>query len=253
MAVASGDEAAFKRLGANLIRGAIPQSGAMGVISKAITQAQKDIYNDFWGYVLNSTPAKVALPSQIDYWTGEEINEVDNHLLRILNAVSPIKMSGGEEPWRLWLLNSGFDDINIIKKKFDKDVEYTAEEREAIGRAMGEDQIWKEVDKMRTNPEWNRQLDELRQFINSGASDEDVRRYKDKLPVYQKLRKLIKDSQKRAENKIASDPRYKHLDILGNGAAIVKRRMELGDIQGASEQSRKNYQTKQNLTNYHRN
>ena len=253
MAVTSGDEAAFKRLAANLVRGAIPQSGAMGVISKSITQAQKDIYNDFWGYVLNSTPAKVALPSQIDYWTGEEINEVDNHLLRILNAVSPVKMSGGEEPWRLWLLNSGFDDINIIRKKFDKDVEYTAEEREAIGRAMGEDQIWKEVDKMRTNPEWNRQLDELRQFINSGASDEDVRRYKDKLPVYQKLKKLIKDSQKRAENKIASDPKYKHLDILGNGAAIVKRRMELGDIQGASEQSRKNYQTKQNLTNYHRN
>jgi hypothetical protein len=253
MAVASGDEAAFKRLASNLVRGAIPMSGAVGVVSKAITQAQKDIYDDFWGYVLNTTPARGTLPSQIDYWTGEEVNEIDNHLLRILNATSPVKISGGEEPWRLWLLNSGFDDINIIKNKYNADVAYTAEEREAIGRVMGEMELWKEVEKMRTQPQWNNQLNELRQYINSGANEQEVRQYKDRLPVYQRLRKLIKDAQKTAEFKVASDPRFKHLDILGNGAAIVKNKMERGDIEGAAKQSRENYKYKKNLTNFHRN
>jgi hypothetical protein len=228
-------------------------SGAVGVVSKAITQAQKDIYDDFWGYVLNTTPARGTLPSQIDYWTGEEVNEIDNHLLRILNATSPVKISGGEEPWRLWLLNSGFDDINIIKNKYNADVAYTAEEREAIGRVMGEMELWKEVEKMRTQPQWNNQLNELRQYINSGANEQEVRQYKDRLPVYQRLRKLIKDAQKTAEFKVASDPRFKHLDILGNGAAIVKNKMERGDIEGAAKQSRENYKYKKNLTNFHRN
>ena len=236
MAVINGDEAAFKRLGANIVRGAIPQSGAVGVISKAITQAQKDIYDDFTGYVLNSTPLRATLPSQIDHWTGEKVNEVDNHFLRILNAFSPIKVSGGEEPWRLWLLNSGFDDIGIIKNKYDKDVAYSAEEREVIGRFMGEDQLWKEVEKMRTNKRWNEELDELRKFVNiPGKSNQEIRDYKDKLPVYQHLRKLVKNSQRRAEARIAMDPRYKHLDIQGTGKAITKKYMEKGLIEKAKQ------------------
>ena len=33
----------------------------MGVIANSITQAQKDIYDDFLGYVLNSTPFNLDL------------------------------------------------------------------------------------------------------------------------------------------------------------------------------------------------
>lgn len=241
MAVMNGDEAAFKRLTANIARGALPLSGAHGVVANAITQAQKDIYDDATGYLLNTTVGKAALPSQIDHWTGEKINEIDNPLLRIMNAASPIKVHGGEEPWRLWLINSGFDDIGILKKKFNSDVEYTAEERQAIGRLMGEDQLWKKVNKMMNEPRWNEELNNLRQIINDpSASAADVKRYKDKLPVYQRLRKILRDSQQRAEARLAMDPNYKHLDIQGTGRAITKQYMTRGDVKKAKTQSDKN-------------
>ena len=241
MAVMNGDEAAFKRLTANIARGALPLSGAHGVVANAITQAQKDIYDDATGYLLNTTIGKAALPSQIDHWTGEKINEIDNPLLRIMNAASPIKVHGGEEPWRLWLINSGFDDIGILKKKFNSDVEYTAEERQAIGRLMGEDQLWKKVNKMMNEPRWNEELNNLRQIINDpSASAADVKRYKDKLPVYQRLRKILRDSQQRAEARLAMDPNYKHLDIQGTGRAITKQYMQRGDVKKAKTQSDKN-------------
>ncbi len=238
MAVMNGDEAAFKRLRANILRGAIPQSGAFGIVANAITQAQKDIYDDFWGYVHNSTPLKQTLPNQIDHWTGEQVNEIDNHLLRMLNAVSPVKVSGGEEPWRLWLLNSGFDDIGFLRKKTGADVEYSAEERELIGRYMGQDQLWKEVEKMRTNKRWNEELDDLRQVMKDpSSSKEDVLAYRKDLPVYQHLRKILRASQERAEARIAMDPRYKHLDIIGNQKANIKKSMQKGLVERAKNQA----------------
>jgi hypothetical protein len=234
MAAINGDESAIKRTFANIARGVIPASGAFGVVANAITQAQKDIYNDMRGYVLNSTPFKQTLPNQIDHWTGEQVNEVDNHLLRMLNALSPVKVSGGEEPWRLWLLNSGFDDIGFLRKKTGADVEYNAEERELIGRFMGEDNLWKEVERMRTNKKWNKQLNDLRQLMKDPTkSKQEVMAYRKNLPVYQHLRKVLKKSQLKAEARIAMDPRYKHLDIQGKGRAITKKYMEKGLVEAA--------------------
>jgi len=234
MAAINGDESAIKRTFANIARGVIPASGAFGVVANAITQAQKDIYNDMRGYVLNSTPFKQTLPSQIDHWTGEQVNEVDNHLLRMLNAISPVKVSGGEEPWRLWLLNSGFDDIGFLRKKTGSDVDYNAEERELIGKFMGEDQLWKEVERMRTNKKWNKQLNDLRQLMKDPTkSKQEVMAYRKNLPVYQHLRKILRKSQLKAEARIAMDPRYRHLDIQGKGRAITKKYMEKGLVEAA--------------------
>ena len=250
MAVMNGDEAAFKRLAANIARGALPLSGAHGVVANAITQAQKDIYDDATGYLLNTTVGKATLPSQIDHWTGEKINEIDNPLLRIINAASPVKVHGGEEPWRLWLINSGFDDIGILKKKFDSDVEYTAEERQAIGRLMGEDQLWKKVNKMMNEPRWNEELNNLRQVINvPSASAADVKRYKDTLPVYQRLKNILRDSQQRAEDRLAMDPNYKHLDIQGTGRAIVKQKMKKGMVKDAKTQAQTNQERIKEILN----
>ena len=227
LAVMNGDEAAFKRLGANIVRGAIPQSGAFGVVANAITQAQKDIYDDFLGYVANSTPFKQTLPNQIDHWTGEPVNEVDNHLLRMLNAVSPIKVSGGEEPWRLWLLNSGFDDIGFLRQ-------YTAEEREVIGRFMGEDKLYKKVERMSKTPKWNKQLNDLRKLMQQpGVSKQEVMQFRKSLPVYGELRRILMTSLDSAKARIAMDPRYRHLDIQKRGIATTKKFMEKGLVEAA--------------------
>ena len=242
MAIINGDEAAFKRLGANLIRGAIPQSGAVGVISKAITSAQKDIYDNFWGYVLNTTPARGILPSQINHWTGEEINEMDNHLLRSINAFLPNKITDVEEPWELWLMNSGFDDIGFLTTKYDSDVKYTAEERELIGKFIGEEQLWKVINskKFMHNKKFNEELDVLRTLINKhGEWSDEVKKHKDKMQVYRELNKLLNDAKKKAEARIALDPRFQHLDIQAKQSKMTGKLMKK-DINKAIKNAKRN-------------
>ena len=248
-AMLRGDEGAFKRLAAQNIRAASLMSGAHGVIAKAITNAQKEIYNDFLGYVRNNTVFKDMSYSKIDHWTGEEIDEIDNPILRGLNAINPIKVHGGGEPWRVWLLNSGFDDIAEIKTS-SKGIEYSPEARELIGRYMGKQQLWKEVEKMSKSKVFNEDLDKLRQYINSGADEAEVGEFRNELTVYKKLKSLVNDAKAKAERQIADDPKFAHLDILGIGKSKVKRLMGVNEIDEAAAQSRKNYKTKQEFLKY---
>ena len=248
-AMIRGDEGAFKRLAAQNIRAASLMSGAHGVIAKAITNAQKEIYNDFLGYVRNNTVFKDMSYSKLDHWTGEEIDEIDNPVLRGLNAINPIKVHGGGEPWRVWLLNSGFDDIAEIKTS-SKGIEYSPEARELIGRYMGKQQLWKEVEKMRNSEVYKKDLNDLRKYINSGADEAEVGEFRNELTVYQKLKSLVKDAKEKAERQIADDPRFAHLDILGLGKSKVKRLMGVNEIDEAAAQSRKNYKKKQEFLKY---
>ena len=240
LAMTRGDEGAFKRYIAQNVRAATFQSGAHGVIAKAITNAQKEIYNDFWGYVRNNTVFKDMSYSKIDHWTGEEIDEIDNPILRSLNAISPIKVHGGNEPWRLWLLNSGFNDLAEIKTdRYGND--YSPEARELIGKFMGEAQMWKKIDKWKDNPIYNEDLNKLRQFINSGKSEAEIGMFRNELPIYKKIKKLLDTEKKAAEKRIADDPRFEHLDILGLGKQRTKRLMSQNKIDEAAQSSRDNY------------
>tara|TARA_B100001094_G_scaffold24378_1_gene20519 strand:- start:2319 stop:4184 length:1866 start_codon:yes stop_codon:yes gene_type:complete len=250
-AMIRGDEGAFKRLAAQNIRAASFQSGLHGVIAKGITNAQKEIYNDFLGYVRNNTVFKDMSYSKIDHWTGEEIDEIDNPILRALNAINPVKVHGGNEPWRLWLLNSGFDDLAEIKTS-SKGITYTPEERELIGKFMGQQQLWKRIDskEFMHNKVFNRDLDKLRQYINSGADEAEVANHRNKLDVYEKLKKMINQAKEKAERQIANDDRYKHIDILGLGNQKVKNLMDANDIDGAASQARKNYAKKKEFLKY---
>ena len=248
-AMLRGDEGAFKRLAAQNIRAASLMSGAHGVIAKGITNAQKEIYNDFIGYVRNNTIFKDMSYSKIDHWTGEEIDEIDNPILRALNAINPVKVHGGNEPWRLWLLNSGFNDIAEIEKS-SQGIKYSPEARELIGRYMGKQQLWKEVEKMSKSKVFNEDLDKLRKYINSGADEAEVGEFRNELTVYKKLKLLLNNAKEKAERQIADDPRFAHLDILGLGKSKVKRLMGVNEIDEAAEQSRKNYKKKQEFLKY---
>jgi len=250
-AAMKGDEGALQRLFAGQVRAGIPLSGAHAIVAKSITNAQKEIYKDFWGYVRNSTVFKDLSYSKIDHWTGEEIDEIDNPILRFLNAINPIKIHGGNEKWRTWLIDSGFNDLNEIKLNSRTGQEYTPEQRELIGRYMGEDQLWKQIERrFMDNDEYNEDLDNLRKFIMSGKEFEEVGRFANQLKVYRDLKKMINKSKRRAEDRIADDPRYKHLNILGLGEANTKKLMRRGRIEEAAESSKKNYKKKQEFLKY---
>ena len=148
-------------------------------------------------------------------------------------------------------MNSGFDDIAEIKKS-SKGIVYTPEERELIGKFMGQQQLWKRINskEFMHNKVFNRDLDKLRQYINSGADEAEVADFRNKLDVYEKLKKMINQAKEKAERQIANDDRYKHIDILGLGNQKVKNLMDSNDIDGAASQARKNYAKKQEFLKY---
>ena len=57
----------------------------------------------------------------------------------------------------------------------------------------------------------------------------------------------MNDAKKRAEERIADDPRYEHIDILGLGKQRTKRLMSQNKIQEAATQSRSNYKERKFL------
>jgi hypothetical protein len=198
VAMANGDETAINRFLANEARAYIPQSGALGVVSNAITSSQKDIYNDFIGYVKNKVPGfSSQLPEQIDIYTGKPVNDIDNPVLRALNAVNPVKISEGTEPWRQWLIDSGWDGIQMIRKDSSGNHEYTPQEREVLYKYIGEQQLWKQFDKLSKNKKYNDQLDRIRAMRVQGRPSEEIQAAQSE--VYSVMNDIMTQAQKAAE------------------------------------------------------
>jgi hypothetical protein len=231
--LAGGDQgAAVQRYIANETRSMIPMSGALGVTANAVSIAQKDIYNDWRTYLFNRLPGvNTLLPEQIDPWTGDAIRDIDNPMLRIINALSPIKVSGEQEEWRQWLLSTGFNATSILRKDSSNSYEFSPTERETILKYVGEQELWREVDKIKGNPEYNAFLDDLRNHRNSG-NDSDVINLPPKTgPVYDKLRTILKQGLERAENKAIRNGDIPIDTILG--AKLAKKYLRFGNIQEA--------------------
>ena len=94
----------------------IPGSGGLYVLAKAIDAAQKDLAGEVQSFVMNKLPGfRNMLPDQIDIWTGNALNDIDNPLLKALNALSPVKVSGTNEPWRVFLRDIRYDGLSMLK------------------------------------------------------------------------------------------------------------------------------------------
>ena len=248
IAASNGDLSGWSRLVANSARSMIPQSSALGVASNAITSTQKDIQADVVKYVQNKIPILSSfLPEQIDIWTGEPLNDIDNPFLRILNAISPIKVSGTEEPWRKWLLTTGWDGLSRLKKDSTGSYEYSETEREQIYKYIGEMQLYKKLIPLMNSPKYKKQVGLLRAHRASGADlDNDLVKIKtQQLPLFKEINKIIRDAQAVAEAKlIATRPDIANT-ILHQRHADFK--MKLGDVEGAVDAQSKELETRKLL------
>ena len=234
LAAMNGDESAWQRMTAQLVRGAIPMSGTLGVVSNAITSSQKDIYKDFQGYVKNRLPVfSSTLPERYDIWTGEPINDIDNHLLRFLNALSPVKVSGTQEPWRAWLLRTGWDGVSLITRTSSGGVEYTAEQRELITKYMGEEQMYKQIERIMKNKAYNEQINKVRELRRRGIPFEEIKLNEQKLPVFHILNKIVADAKLRAEFRLMRENPELEMNLIGQKRA--DNLMEQGRVDEAAE------------------
>ena len=254
VAAANGDLTGWNRLAANATRAWIPLSGAAGVLSNAITSSQKDIQGEMKGYLMNKLPVfSSMLPEQIDIWTGEPLNDIDNPFLRMLNALSPIKVSGTREPWRVWLESTGWDGMSRIRKDSTGSYEYSAEERELIYRYMGEQQMFKQIQRLMKSRRYNEEIALLRAHRVTGDDlrNEKIKLETQKLPVIQEINNIVKRAQKLAELKLLKEsrtnPELRHIPNAIMYQQLTNERMKTGDIEGARKNQTKEQETRQLL------
>ena len=93
----------------------IPLRGVRSILNNTITPQLKDVENDFFSYLKNANKFLFSgnenLQNLLDVYTGEPIKHFDP-LTAAANAVLPtFKLNGGGEPWRQWLLATGWDGL----------------------------------------------------------------------------------------------------------------------------------------------
>ena len=129
------DETAWKRFIADgHINPTTPfaPAGLRSILSNAITPQIKDVQNEISSFLMNRSKflyrGNETLKDQIDVYTGDRINYTDP-MNAAINSLMPVfKQNGGMEPWRQWLIGTGWDglhttrmDPNVPGKKLDPD------------------------------------------------------------------------------------------------------------------------------------
>jgi hypothetical protein len=202
-----GDETAINRFAANEVRSFIPQSGALGVMANAISSTQKDIHNNLLDYVMARLPgANTTLPERIDYWTGDALNDINNPLLRAINALNPLKVSEGVEPWRQELLAIGYDGLSLVSKDTSGTLEYPADVRELIYSRMGKTQPWKEAKRILGMEKYQNEIRKIKVARQEGMTTQQIRSQDTEL--FSRLDAVVRDSLKVAEASVLKENEY---------------------------------------------
>ena len=121
----SGDETQIKRFVAGYVDpitvGAVPGlwSGTRSILNKAISPQLKDVDNEISEYHKNFSKflfnGNEHLKDQLDIYTGDPINYAEP-MTAAINAILPFgKSNGGHEPFRQWLLSTGWNNLNTIR------------------------------------------------------------------------------------------------------------------------------------------
>ena len=208
IAATNGDLTGWSRLIANSTRAMLPLSGGAGVVANAISSSQKDLEGSVVEYVQNRIPiANALLPEQIDFWTGEPLNDIDNPYLRMLNALSPMQVSGTNEPWREWLRTTGWRGFTRLTKDSSGSYEYNPKERELILRYMGEMELYKQLIPLMKSKYLNEPLEKLRlhRLSANNISEDDIKIKASLLPLYKELNKIVRTAQIAAEQRLINE------------------------------------------------
>ena len=115
----SSDPTAWNRFFARQANMTIPYAGVRTILNKAITPQLKDVENDFFAQLSNMNKFMFKgndyLQDQLDIYTGQPIRYHDP-ITAGINAILPVfNSNGGMEPWRQWLLSTGWDGLQQIR------------------------------------------------------------------------------------------------------------------------------------------
>lgn len=163
--VIGGDVGELNKFLVNYADSTIPMAGVRSILNKAITPQLKDVENNFLERLANRNKWLVGhgLENFDDIYTGEPINYPDP-LTRAWNTFAPFfKTNPGMEPWRLWLLGTGWDGLQTVRRNRTTNEALTPEERQFMNNWIGKNyQLGNKVEKlMNAGPEfWDKKMKE---------------------------------------------------------------------------------------------
>jgi hypothetical protein len=138
--VITGDSGELNKLLVNYIDSSIPMAGVRSILNKAITPQLKDVSSNFFERLANRNKWLVGhgLENYVDVYTGQPINYPDP-MTRAWNTFAPFfKTNPGMEDWRLWMLGTGWDGLQTLRKNPITGETLTPEEKQKINNYIGQ-------------------------------------------------------------------------------------------------------------------
>ncbi len=161
----SRDPSAWTRFFAQQTDMVTPFHGPRKILNNVVAGQLRDVDNDYGSYLKNANKFLFAgdenLPKMLDIYTGKPIRHY-NHLINATNAFLPMfKSNGGVEPWRQWLLSTGWDGLQKIRRNPDTTLPLDARDRQFVNNWIAKNSnLDAQIQQLMTENDgyWNKEL-----------------------------------------------------------------------------------------------
>jgi hypothetical protein len=235
--ILSGNEAGAQRFIANMGNNLIPYSGLRNQASQLLVPGLREVENDIGQlmrnrntFIMDAIDPDGALPYQIDYMDGSRIRNHD-FLTRILNVGQPFKLNPTAEPYRQWLIDTGFDTLPILN--VDRwSGEFTAGQKSELAAIMGgSGQIKKQIETLMKRPDIVQDMKWIQSQRQAGVSSEKLDVSKSKTHIA--LRDIFTTEKRKAEAVLYS--RYPELRTRGNLKSVQEKQQARGNYAAVND------------------
>jgi hypothetical protein len=235
--ILSGNEAGAQRFVANMGNNLLPYSSLRNQLSQLMLPGLREVENDIGQlmrnrntFIMDAIDPDGALPYQIDYMDGSKIRDHD-FLTRILNAAQPFKLNPTAEPYRQWLIDTGFDTLPILN--VDRwSGEFTGRQKSELAAIMGQNgQIKKQVEALMKRPDIVKDMKWIESQRAAGISSEKLDISKSKTHIA--LRDIFTTEKRKAEAILYS--RYPELRTRGNLKSVQEKQQSQGNYAAVND------------------
>ena len=246
----AGDETAWARFTADNINSMLPFAGGRNLLSQVVTPQLKDVEREWQYYLANRNKYlfnnQTMLPDAIDLYTGKPIN-YHEPLTAAVNALLPaFKTNGGMEPWRQWLLGTGWDGLQILQTNPLSGQPIDPQAQQWINNWIGAGlknkdgspkpgyPLVKLIEEMRNHPQeyWDKKIKEYKQA--RGGQEQSEFPIK-QLVVHQELDRIHRQARKAAWIAYGKTQAGKAATLEGHMKQDIKEMLRKGDVKGALE------------------
>ena len=130
----------------------IPGAGVRSALNDVLVPQLMDVENNFQSYLANRNRwlTHPLLEEAVDPFTGGQINGAKYPLERFIGRMLPFwESAGGDEPWRKWMMGTGWTGLSKPQTNPYTGDKLTPQERQWINRWVGEHGNWdKEIEQM---------------------------------------------------------------------------------------------------------